>query len=252
MKLISLNIFKGCKLKEIIEWLKLENPDLVALQEVMSLPGTGDNFIVINGETLNSLEILQTKLCDYQIYFSPELKTNIGGRQVLYGNAFLSKLHIRKKKTHFIYEKYADNFNPPMGVPFDNEPKCLQKINVTLNEKNISIINLHGLWQIGNYKGDSEKVTEMIKNIISQYNKNEPTIICGDFNLTPNTQAILKISNYLTNLTTKLNKFSTKTILSKTQEVIDYVFVNKQIKVVGFEIPEIVISDHKPQILTFQ
>ena len=39
---------------------------------------------------------------------------------------------------------------------------------------------------------------------------------------------------------------------TKTQEVIDYVFVNKQIKVVGFEIPEIVISDHKPQILTFQ
>lgn len=113
-----------------------------------------------------------------------------------------------------------------------------------------AVINVHGLWQ-GSIKGDTEAKIEQSKKIIDLADKTEgKKIICGDFNLLPDTEAIQMLGDKYENL---INKYQIKdtrgSLYTKELRYSDYAFSDKNIVVHNFTITSVSVSDHLP--LTF-
>lgn len=223
MKLLCLNTNKGEKISEVIDFINEENTNFVALQEVY-------------GSQVKTYK----EITGYEfIFFSPSLNTVEHGE---YGNLFMSRIKPLSASTKFIDGKFINNFiYPPEGVSFDNEPRTMQILNFNVDDKILKIINLHGAYQLNGYKGDSERMSIMCQKIIDEYEINIPIIICGDFNLKPNTQCIAKMSKIL-------NRASNQTEDDKT---IDYLFISNDLTVKEFKRNKVYISDHYPILCEF-
>ena len=115
------------------------------------------------------------------------------------------------------------------------------------------VVNVHGLWQ-GGIKTDTEAKIEQSKKIIDLANKAEGRkVICGDFNLLPDTKSIQMLGD-------KYNDFISEYKISDTRGPLytkelrhsDYAFTDKNIKVNDFSVPNLVLSDHLPLVLDFK
>lgn len=116
------------------------------------------------------------------------------------------------------------------------------------------MVNVHGLWN-GNGKTDtpdrlvqSDNIIKFIKNL------DNPFVLCGDFNLLPDTESLKKFEEFgLRNLVREYNIRSTRTkFYDKEHKFADYIFVSKDIKVVDFKVMSDEVSDHSPLILDFK
>ncbi|MDP3956328.1 MAG: hypothetical protein Q8Q18_03750 [bacterium] len=116
----------------------------------------------------------------------------------------------------------------------------------------IVIANVHGLWQ-GSIKEDTEAkveqskiIDQMLRDIVGR------KIICGDFNLLPDTEAIKIFSDSYVSLIHEHGVSDTRgPLYEKPLRHADYVFVDRNVKVEYFSVPEMSISDHLPLILEF-
>ena len=84
-----------------------------------------------------------------------------------------------------------------------------------------------------------------------------PTLLCGDFNLMPQTQSIGLLETNMKNLIKDFKIENTRNKISwdkypDKQHFADFVFVTPEVKVKSFEVPYNEISDHLPMILEFK
>ncbi|MCX6712734.1 MAG: endonuclease/exonuclease/phosphatase family protein, partial [Candidatus Vogelbacteria bacterium] len=80
-----------------------------------------------------------------------------------------------------------------------------------------------------------------------------PKILCGDFNLLPDTESLKIIEGGLRNLIREYGVTSTRTsFYTKPDKFADYVFVSPEIKVVDFKVLPDEVSDHSPLLLEFE
>ena len=81
-------------------------------------------------------------------------------------------------------------------------------------------------------------------------------IICGDFNLFPDTPSMKLFENNFISLVDeyaiRTTRPATNELHSSKRNVVDYIWVNKGIKVKDFEVLDSTISDHLPLILDFE
>lgn len=118
------------------------------------------------------------------------------------------------------------------------------------------IANLHGLWYPGT-KGDSPNRLKQSRIIIDALSRmSGDTILCGDFNLMPNTKSIRMIESAgYHNLITEYKIPDTRGPINKkmwndVQTFADFCFVSPGVKVKKFTVPQtIAVSDHLPMIL---
>ncbi len=129
----------------------------------------------------------------------------------------------------------------------------IQYIKTELNERPITVINFHGLWN-GKGKTDTDdrikqtnNILDFVKTIKGDY------ILCGDFNLLPDTESIkLFESQGLTNLVKEYGVTSTRTsFYTKPERYADYIFTTKGIKIKDFRVLSDEVSDHAPLLLDF-
>lgn len=145
--------------------------------------------------------------------------------------------------------------------------KIEDSILVYLNKK-LLIANIHGDARPG-HKLDTKKRIELSKKLINFSNKNEFTIMGGDFNLMPRTKSIKMFEEKgLKNLIREFNVKRTRNEHAWNQALrmeselgyrfygkqrfSDYCFVSKNIFIKSFEVPDVKISDHLPLILEFE
>jgi endonuclease/exonuclease/phosphatase family metal-dependent hydrolase len=114
------------------------------------------------------------------------------------------------------------------------------------------ICNTHGLWDAGG-KGDTVDRLDQAEAIISFVGQRpEPTILCGDLNLRPDTESIAKLERHMKNLIVEFGISSTRTPLyPRAERFADYVFASAGIVVQEFRILQDEISDHSPLLLSF-
>ena len=139
-----------CSFVEQFEYLQKQSPDIICLQEVKC------KTFKINNKSCTQLQCIANKLGYYYIHID-EI-------------AVLSKFKIQKHK--FISQYPTSNSFGNRGIIFE----------VIINNKTITIFNLHlnndifGLEQLSFYE-------QYLQKIIDDYNKkNKPLILCGDFN----------------------------------------------------------------------
>ena len=81
---------------------------------------------------------------------------------------------------------------------------------------------------------------------------NIPKIVCGDFNLRPDTTSMQIVDEGMTNLVKVHKVTSTRTSLySKEEKFADYILVSPEISVHKFSVLSDVVSDHAPLLLDF-
>lgn len=252
MKIVSVNIKDGSYAKELLKFLRVENPDILLMQEFWKFDGYMGSIVKAQRDVFSiDTEILKY-FKGYQSVFSPVLDTKItrdSGEEVVarYGNAIYSKYPILEDSTYFFDIEYIKNFEfPEPGVSFDNQPRNIIKIKLDTPNGELMVNNVHGIYQLNKYKGDSERMDKMVDEILGIQDLNMPTIIAGDFNLFPNTQAIDKMRKIYRELVIENGITSTK--VGKDNYVIDYMFINDFIDVKSFKVPNIEVSNHLPVV----
>ena len=133
----------------------------------------------------------------------------------------------------------------------------LQYITLDLNGRKLIVINYHGLWN-GGPKIDTPERIEQSNKVSGFLNKfNSSKILCGDFNILPNTQSIKILEKGMRNLIKEYNISSTRTPLYRHYEnsdepnFADYILLTDDIHVKDFRILPDIVSDHSPLYLEF-
>jgi endonuclease/exonuclease/phosphatase family metal-dependent hydrolase len=129
----------------------------------------------------------------------------------------------------------------------------LQWIKCNIEEELYAIINVHGLWN-GKGKTDTEEriaQSTRIKEFMRTFNTRK--ILCGDFNLKPDTESLKMLANDMNNLIASHHVTSTRTsFYPKEEKFADYIFTSKDIAVKKFEVLKDEVSDHAPLLLDFE
>jgi len=189
-------------------------------------------------------------------FHGKKLFTHDFGGVIEYGNYVKSRTKIIEGKSVFVQNSFSysydgDWFSQHMG----NEPRMVQIVDIEINHRPHRIINYHGIWSKD--KQDSEKTRNVSKQIAQFAQEVDyPTIICGDFNLFPDTKSMQILADRYISLVDRYNIQSTRPSSNELngtkRNVVDFVFVDKRIKVVSFSVPNVDVSDHFPLIMEFE
>lgn len=252
MKLITLNIW-GAKIhKPLVEFLKRESADtdIFCFQEVYN----GGSLIHTGGDVTNIYSELEGLLPDFVALYSESLSCEIHGIQVPYGIALFVRKNVTVLKQG-TFEIFASHDGPRLslkqGIRLWN--RLLQFVTISLNGKQVTIFNLHGLW-IGGGKDDNEGRIEQstrVRSIMDSFEGEK--ILCGDFNLNPETESMKILEQGMRNLITENGITSTRShYYIKEPKFADYSLVTPGVNVSGFQVLQDVVSDHLALQLKFE
>lgn len=243
-KLITLNTWAG-RVNKILDFLKSNiDIDIYCFQEIYNGP---PNYLT-QGEFKANVEIysdIAKILPNHVGYFRTQYNDNFG--LAIFIN---EKMGPVKEEETYIYKSrgYKSDFHTA------DHARNLQSLSFNINGRELNIFNLHGLWN-GMGKSDSEYRLEQSRRIVAYTDQfTGSKILCGDFNLLPNTKSIKIIEESgMKNLITDNGIISTRTSYYKKDiRFADYVFTNDKVEVFSFEVVEDEISDHSALKLAFE
>lgn len=244
IKYIDLNVWLGGMLFEnIVDYLKKEQPDILAIQEVHN---ETDPKLEKRYRTISEL---QKELPLTFASFSPALlcmeKNGLKSEQ---GNAILSKFPIKFIKATFYDEQYKV-VHAGVRSEWPHYPRLLQYVTIDANGKTLNVFNTHGIW--GEDGNDSPGRLAMSRMIIDHVKDMPYTILSGDFNVNDYTQSIKNIKKVLKNvfegeLVTSFNMKHKEKASGYATSVVDHIFVSSDIKVINHYLPDADVSDHMP------
>lgn len=255
MKLLSLNIWGGKMVEELLSFIReqAKDVDIFCFQEVFSSPI--HKTIGRNAQS-DIYEQLARTLSDYQGFYSPSQgRFDYDGPvdyDLEYGLAIFVKKTLPVGKTG---EVFVYRYRNARDGEFTTEGKNLQFVTCETKGDKYAVFNLHGLWTKG--KGDTpERIEQFTK--AREFMERFPgfkKIICGDFNVLPDTQSIAVLSavgmqNLIMDykITTTRSKFFDKTYA----KFADYIFADPDIKIKKFEAIPVDVSDHLPLKVEFK
>jgi len=249
MKLISLNTWVGRVGKEELLnfFKKYNNVDIFCLQEVWEgghqYAKKYDSHPPIASTTL-ATDI--GKVLDNHVAFFRPWMQDWAGQAI-----FIKKdIKILEEGELFVHKTKEDVWD----LEDANHARNLQYITFETSKGLRTIANFHGLWN-GQGKDDtqerllqSDNIANFLKGI-----KN-PHILCGDFNLLPETKSLKKIEDLgLKNLIKEFNITSTRSShYKKPLKFADYTFVSPDITVNEFKMLPDEVSDHLAMYLDFE
>jgi endonuclease/exonuclease/phosphatase family metal-dependent hydrolase len=241
MKLMTLNIWGGHIKKPLLEFVNSHRDiDIFCFQEVYSNAST--KISTEDREvSLNIFLELQSILTEHNAFFRPVVDG-------IYGIGMLVKkdIDVLDEGEVLIHD------NPNYSGRGPTHSRNLQWLQYKSENVIHSVLNVHALWN-GQGKTDtpariaqSKKIQEFISTIKT------PKILCGDFNLRPDTESIKLIENGMNNLITKYNIQSTRSSLyPKEERFADYIFVSPEVTINSFEVLNMEVSDHLPLLLNY-
>jgi len=259
MKLLSLNLWGGRQGQILLDYLKTESAstDIFCFQEVFDSKKQGPKED--QGYQIRLLQTLQSLLQDFNGYFSPAYRNWLNMKrtdfELVEGRAIFVRKNIELKNLESVY--IFGNAQTEILDDFTNAPENVQLATLSIAGKDLLVANVHGKWYPGDKKDTQERIeqSEKILNAIKRYPV--PKIICGDFNLLPDTKSIGFLERDYKNLIKDFGIKSTRNKVSwelnnNVQYFADYTFVSPEIKVKKFEVPYNEVSDHLPMVLEFE
>ncbi|MCK9361496.1 endonuclease/exonuclease/phosphatase family protein [Patescibacteria group bacterium] len=248
MKVISLNTWGGRAGKEklLTFFAAHKDVDVFCLQEIWSAPydhleghaagglGIDHSQIMVYG-----LQEISALLDSHTAYFRPHHLDN-------YGLLMLVKkdLDVIAEGDVFVHKERGHIPQGDVGLHARN----IQFITIATKQGNRTLLNFHGLWN-GGGKGDgedrllqSDRMIQFMKTLANPY------VLCGDFNLLPETKSLKVLEDFgLRNLVKEFGITSTRTsFYKKPEKFADYAFVSNGIIVKDFRVLPDEVSDHSP------
>ncbi len=234
MKLISLNIWGGHVEKPLLNFIEqYRDVDIFCFQEVYRQApqkiSTEDRY-----HHLDIYSEIAHILIEHEGFFRPVVNN-------IYGVA----MFVKRSLDVIVEGEVIIHDNPDYPGMGPTHRRNLQWLECCVQDKNYFIINVHGLWN-GKGKTDSPDrlaQAQHIKDFIDTLNTS--VILCGDFNLRPDTKSMTIIESNLTNLIKQYNITSTRTSLyPKDEKFADYVLTSEDVKINDFQVLPEEVSDH--------
>lgn len=259
MKLLSLNIWGGREYLELINWLEknVNDIDIYCFQEIFD---TKDDVVYSHEIRADIWERLKEVFTGYHAFYYPAMKGYDDKSVVTYNlttglGMFIKRdIEVKGEGDYFTYRKRF----APIKLETRDQPVNLQYAHLRRGEKNMHIYNFHGLWYPGDKLDNPERIEQSEKLVEFIAHQGGAKILCGDFNLMPNTQSVAILEGEFRNLIKEFNVRTTRSNLNPyrntpfEQAFADYVFVSKDLKVNNLIVPDIEVSDHLPMILEFE
>lgn len=253
MRIISLNTWGGRAGKErLLAFFKMhaDTTDIFCLQEIWSAPyehleGHPAGGLKIDNEQIMvyGLQEISTMLPNHVVFFRPHHGDHYGLLMFV-----RKKLFVSEEGEVFVYKHKGYVAEGDVG----NHARNIQYVTVETTSGQITVINFHGLWTgegPGKGKKDSPERLEQSEKILEFTKKiQNPFILCGDFNLLPDTKSIQLFEGAgLRNLIREFGVTSTRTsFYTKPQKFADYVFISSDINLKEFRVLPDEVSDHAP------
>jgi exonuclease III len=241
MKLISLNIWGARMREQLLEFiLRNKDIDIFCFQEIYH--NAAESFAQREIQpTLDIFTKLQEALPNHNSYFRPTVAGTYG-----IGIFIKKEILVLEEGELVIHE------NPNFSGRGGDHSRNLEWIVCDIKGVKYSIVNVHGLWN-GIGKTDTEDRLEQSRKIKNFLNTlSAPKILCGDFNLRPDTKSIEMFEDEMKNLIKEYNITSTRTRLyDKTEKFADYMFVSPDLEVLDFKVLPDEVSDHAALLLEF-
>ncbi len=253
MKVISLNTWGGRAGKDkLLDFFNTyRDVDVFCLQEIWSAP-----FKYLEGHSVGGINIEHSKI---MVYGMQEISTLLDNHNAYFRPHYLDDYGLMilvKKNIDVISEGdvfvYKEKGYMPEGDS-GNHARNVQFVTICQNKSRYTILNFHGLWN-GKGKGDSADRLNQSNRII-QFLKtiSDPVVLCGDFNLLPDTQSLKMLEEFgLRNLIKEKGVISTRSsFYAKPEKFADYALVSKEIKINDFKVLTDEVSDHLPLMFDF-
>ena len=243
MKLITLNTWGGRIKEPFIEFIKSnKDVDIFCFQEIYE---KAENVMKTDypDNMFDGHSDLIELLPNHQGYFRPSL---LG----VYGIAIFIKKDIPVLEEGEILIHAAKSGTVADG----HHSRSMQWIKFKHVGVDFTVMNVHGLWN-GMGKNDSpERIAQ--SNVIREFMDKVKTskILCGDFNLNPDTESIKILEAGMKNLIKNYSITSTRTNIyfakgEKSEKFADYVFISPGIHVKDFKVMPDEVSDHSALLL---
>jgi endonuclease/exonuclease/phosphatase family metal-dependent hydrolase len=260
MQLLSLNI--GIKMKntpQVVQFLQQYQADFIALQEV------GRHLEASVAPSFRSQQDIHQALKPTYPYnfFGPQWLSsviNLPGKpdhnfegHIEQGLELLSAHPITAATNEFYYKHYEYMLDWSAWKA-DDHGRSVQVMSVDVAGKPLQILNLHGIWN-QDRQGDARTLAQCTYVVQAAKRNNIPTIIVGDFNLSPDSPSIQYMNKHFRNLITEYSIKTTRPDFNDGIDVgnniVDYIFVSDSIAVHNFAVVQTDISDHLPLVLDF-
>lgn len=238
---MTLNVWQGRLERVLLKHLETLNIDFACMQEAV-------DYGARSGGLVSSYQNIGDSLKLDQQFFSPLTAMKLGAKDLVFGNVIYSNIPFSSTSTTFTRGEYKDNFDFDAD---DYNIRAFQHVELLVDGKTLHLLNHHGHHIDAHKLGDEEtlrqatQITDYIKQLEGA------VVLCGDFNLAPESESIQLLSKQLRNLSSEYSLHTTRSALTYKNEVCDYVFVNDHILVNDFAMDETIISDHNALILDF-
>lgn len=248
MKLISLNLQNGTVYEPMMGFIKKHSSDvdIFCLQEVFNNEIKADPLL---GEKvrLGLFSELQDLLSDFSGYHFPTYEGNLGGLAI-----FIKKSFVVNKVDNLIIFSETNTRIDEASEDFFAMGRNLQVLEFNNLGKVYTILNFHGMW-IEKGKIDTEKRLEQSEKVKKVFEESIGVrILCGDFNITPDTKSLTILTKGNKDLIKEYGITSTRSLLKNRHEVVDYVIASPEVEVLKFEVLKDEVSDHLPLMLEFK
>lgn len=240
MNLITLNVWGGQLRNPLLRFIySNRDVDFFCFQELYD---KANRPLTRSELSLNLFSDIKKLLPDHQAFFRPAVE-NIYGLGMFIKNPIdiISEGEINiHQQQHY----------PGVGL---NHDRNLQWIECKYNQKIFSVLNVHGLWTGKGKKDSPERLAQSQRIREFMDTLNVPKILCGDFNLRPNTQSMHLLDTGMVNLIKTHKIRSTRTsFYTKAEKFADYILISPEIRLNRFEVLSEEVSDHSPLLLDFE
>ena len=252
MRIISLNTWGGRAGKEkLLSFFKThaDTTDIFCLQEIWSAAYNHLEGHLAGGVKLDNTKIMTNALKEISEVLPGHIAFFRPHHGDFYGLLMLvsKKLNVTEEGDVFVYKQRG--FIPEGDV--GTHARNIQYVTVETSNGPFTVINFHGLWN-GKGKTDTEDRINQSRNILAFTQKlNGEHILCGDFNLLPDTESLKLFEREgLRNLVKEYKISSTRTsFYTKPEKHADYMFVTKGVQVKEFTVLPDEVSDHAPLLV---
>jgi endonuclease/exonuclease/phosphatase family metal-dependent hydrolase len=253
MKLICLNTWGGRAGRDkLLAFLDAHrDADFICLQEIWSAPYEGLEGVLAGGSPLVHDEIMVkgkqaigALLSSHRAFFHPSHLAD-------YGLMTLVSNDLEVVRSGDVFVHRERDFVPKGNL--GHHARNVQFVTVRTPNGALTVLNFHGLWN-GLGKGDSDDRLAQSRRLIEVVaGRAEPFVLCGDFNLAPDTESLKMLEEAgARNLNAEFGAGATRTSLyAGPERFADYIFVSPGVTVSDFRVLPDEVSDHAPLMLEF-
>ncbi|MBI3442660.1 MAG: hypothetical protein HY007_02750 [Candidatus Sungbacteria bacterium] len=244
MKIVCLNIWKGKLLPELVAFIQSHAPttDIFCFQEMVT-------SLDSSGERVDVFGIIAKSLPGFQGFF--EAAQDYESGLVEEGLAIFVKRSdpIDKEGDFFVYRTRNAMINDDGRTLGRN----IQFMQFSKSGKEFAIINFHGLWT-GDGRGDTPERIGQSQKLKAFLNLIQSAkIVCGDFNLSRDTQSMAIIEAGMKNLIKEHHITSTRNrFFEYPDKFAGYILVDPDVNITNFQVIQNEVSDHLPLVLEFE